>query len=105
MAAIIQVISCPPHIKLIGMILSATASVLADQQSSSPQPGLFDRTHTIMNTGNSQENEGINCRPIENRSNPNAISSARNDDHLGMDRRTHLIVTKSSLSEIICAVL
>jgi hypothetical protein len=50
-AAIIQQISGPPHIKATGRIMIATARMLEIQHNKRPQPGLFDRTHAIMNTG------------------------------------------------------
>jgi hypothetical protein len=45
-----------------------------------------------MNTGKSQVNAGIRGGPRENRSNANAIISARNENHLGRGRRTVFIV-------------
>jgi hypothetical protein len=96
MAAIIQVISCPPHMKLIGRILIATARVVETQHSRSPQPGLFDRTHIIMNTGKSQVNVGTNRIPREKRSNTNAIKSARNENHLVKGPRIKFMVANSS---------
>jgi hypothetical protein len=105
MAAIIQVISCPPHMKLTGRILIATARVLETQHSRRPQPGLFDRTHAIMNTGKSQVNVGTTRRPSENRSNTNAINSERNEKLLGKGRRPVFIDANPSNSESICVAL
>jgi hypothetical protein len=105
MAAIIQVISCPPHMKLIGSIIIATARALETQHSRRPQPGLFDRTHIIMNTGKSQVNVGTTRSPRENCSNTNAINSARNENHLGKGLRIKFIVATSSDSDSIYAAL
>jgi hypothetical protein len=83
----------------------ATARMLEIQHIKRPQPGLFDRTHAIMNTGKSQVNVGTTRSPRENRSNTNAINSARNENHLGKRRRTEFIVANSSDGERICAAL
>jgi hypothetical protein len=58
-----------------------------------------------MNTGKSQVNAGIRGGPRENRSNANAIISARNENHLGKGRRAEFIVVTSSHSERTCTAL
>jgi hypothetical protein len=73
--------------------MMATARMVRIQPDKRPQLALFDRTHVIMNTGKSQVNAGIRDGPRENRSNATAIISARNENHLGRERRTVFIVS------------